>query len=54
MRIVSLIPSATEIVCALGFEADLVGRSHECDYPPSVRDLPALTEPKFDVGGTSR
>ncbi|MFN8450173.1 MAG: cobalamin-binding protein [Anaerolineae bacterium] len=54
MRIVSLIPSATEIVCALGFEADLVGRSHECDYPPSVRDLPALTEPKFDVNGTSR
>lgn len=53
-RIVSLIPSATEIVCALGFEADLVGRSHECDYPAAVRDLPALTEPKFDVQGTSR
>lgn len=52
-RIVSLIPSATEIVCALGFESDLVGRSHECDYPPSVRDLPALTEPKFDVSGSS-
>ncbi len=53
-RIVSLIPSATEIVCALGFEADLVGRSHECDYPPVVRNLPALTEPKFDVRGSSR
>ena len=53
-RIVSLIPSATEIVCALGFEGDLVGRSHECDYPESVRGLPALTEPKFDVRGTSR
>ncbi len=53
-RIVSLIPSATEIVCALGFEAELVGRSHECDYPPAVRALPALTEPKFDVRGTSR
>lgn len=53
-RIVSLIPSATEIVCALGLEADLVGRSHECDYPASVRELPALTEPKFDVRGTSR
>jgi iron complex transport system substrate-binding protein len=53
-RIVSLIPSATEIVCALGFESELVGRSHECDYPPSVRDLPALTEPKFDVSGSSK
>ena len=53
-NIVSLIPSATEIVCALGFEGDLVGRSHECDYPSSVLDLPALTEPKFDVQGSSR
>jgi iron complex transport system substrate-binding protein len=48
MRIVSLIPSATEIVCALGLEKDLVGRSHECDYPPSVEALPALTAPKID------
>ncbi|MEP7290406.1 MAG: cobalamin-binding protein, partial [Chloroflexota bacterium] len=39
-RIVSLIPSATEIVCALGFESELVGRSHECDYPASVQALP--------------
>lgn len=54
MRIISLIPSATEIVCALGFEADLVGRSHECDSPPSVTRLPALTEPKFDPQGSSR
>lgn len=54
MRIVSLIPSATEIVCALGLQADLVGRSHECDYPASVLELPALTEPKFDVNGSSR
>ena len=53
-RIVSLIPSATEIVAALGFEDQLVGRSHECDFPPSVRDLPALTEPKFDLNGNSR
>src|SRR6266545_8017471 len=52
-RIVSLIPSATEIVCALGFEDALVGRSHECDYPASVRHLPALTAPKFDPDGTS-
>jgi len=53
-RIVSLIASATEIVCALGFEDSLVGRSHECDYPPSVLQLPACSEPKFNVHGTSR
>ncbi len=47
-RIVSLLPSATEIVAALGFESELVGRSHECDYPPSVTRLPVLTEPKFN------
>jgi iron complex transport system substrate-binding protein len=52
-RIVSLIASATEIVCALGFEDQLVGRSHECDFPPSVRRLPICTEPKFNVDGTS-
>lgn len=52
-RIVSLIASATEIVCALGFENDLVGRSHECDYPESVKRLPLCTAPKFDVHGDS-
>jgi iron complex transport system substrate-binding protein len=52
-RIVSLIASATEIVCALGFESQLVGRSHECDYPPSVKSLPQLTSPKFKVEGSS-
>lgn len=52
-RIVSLIASATEIVCALGFEAQLVGRSHECDYPLSVKKLPQLTSPKFKVEGSS-
>jgi len=54
MRIVSLIASATEIVCALGFENSLVGRSHECDYPPDVQQLPACSEPKFNIHGTSR
>ena len=53
-RIVSLIASSTEIVCALGFESNLVGRSHECDYPPSVLHLPVCTGPKFNVEGTSR
>lgn len=52
-RIVSLLPSATEIVCALGFEAQLVGRSHECDWPPAVKRLPALTSPKFNPEGSS-
>ncbi|MDQ5850813.1 MAG: hypothetical protein M3380_01850 [Chloroflexota bacterium] len=42
-RIVSLLPSATEIVCALGLEDALVGITHECDYPPSVAGKPALT-----------
>ena len=52
-RIVSLIASATEIVCALGFEDQLVGRSHECDFPESVKRLPVCTEPKFNVEGSS-
>ncbi len=52
-RIVSLICSATEIVAALGHRDGLVGRSHECDFPPGVEALPVLTEPRFDTGGTS-
>ena len=44
MRIVSLLPSATEIVCALGLEHDLVAVTHECDYPDSVRGKPVLTK----------
>jgi iron complex transport system substrate-binding protein len=53
-RVISLIASATEIICALGCEEMLVGRSHECDFPASVRRLPACTEPKFNIEGTSR
>lgn len=53
-RIVSLIASATEIACALRFEEALVGRSHECDFPPSVQRLPVCTAPRFDVHGSSR
>lgn len=52
-RIVSLIPSATEIVAALGYGDFLVGRSHECDFPSSVKALPICTEPKFDPIGSS-
>ncbi|MEC8186194.1 MAG: cobalamin-binding protein [SAR324 cluster bacterium] len=47
MKIVSLLPSSTEIVCKLGFRENLVGVSHECDYPLSVKDLPILTKPRF-------
>lgn len=53
IRILSLLPSTTEIVCALGMKENLVGRSHECDYPASVEKLPACTEPKFKPDGTS-
>jgi iron complex transport system substrate-binding protein len=53
MRIVSLISSATEIICSLGLGDSLVGRSHECDFPEWVKSLPVCTEPKFDVTGSS-
>ena len=43
MRIVSLLPSATEIICALGLRDQLVAVSHECDYPPEVAALPRIT-----------
>lgn len=52
-RIISLIASSTEIVAALGYHNQLVGRSHECDYPASVKQLPICTEPKFNVAGSS-
>lgn len=54
MRIASLLPSATEIVCALGLADYLVGVSHECDYPPDVvEDLPKLTRSTLPSGLTS-
>jgi iron complex transport system substrate-binding protein len=54
MRIVSLLASATEIVCALGAGEMLVGRSHECDNPEWVKRLPCCSEPAFDVSVSSR
>lgn len=53
-RVVSLLSSATEIVCALGCEHLLVGRSHECDYPSSILNLPQCSRPRIDVTGSSR
>lgn len=49
MRIVSLLPSATEIVCALGLGEELVGVTHECDWPPEVVGLPVMTSSVFDL-----
>lgn len=54
MKIVSLLPSSTEIVCRLGFREQLVGISHECDYPVSVKGLPILTKPRFSPLGSSQ
>ena len=51
MRIASLLPSATEIVCSLGMEEELVAVTHECDYPESVRAKPVLT--RSVLSGTS-
>jgi iron complex transport system substrate-binding protein len=54
MRIVSLLPSATEIICQLGLEGELVGVTHECDYPPSVRALPKVTRTLIPAAASSR
>jgi iron complex transport system substrate-binding protein len=53
-NIVSLIPSGTEMVCALGCQEQLKGRSHECDFPQGISDLPICTAPNISVEGTSQ
>lgn len=52
-RIVSLLPGATEIVAALGLQNALVGRSHECDFPPGIDSLPVCSTPVIDVEADS-
>ena len=54
LRIVSLLPAATEIAWALGLGDRLVGRSHECDWPAAAAALPALTRPRVDPAASSR
>ncbi len=53
MRIVSLLPAATEWICEFEGAADLVGRSHECDYPPEIQNRPVVTAPTYDAEGDS-
>ena len=49
MRIVSLVPSATEIIAALGLAGTLVGRSHECNYPAEVQAVPVVSASRVDT-----
>ncbi|KJH72292.1 cobalamin-binding protein [Aliterella atlantica] len=54
LKIVSLLPSATEIVAALGLTEALVGRSHECDYPPEIQALPVCTQARLNSQAPSK
>src|SRR2546426_627088 len=54
MRIVSLVPAATEMAAALGAGTELVAVTHDCDYPASVRALPRITRSTIPVGARSR
>jgi iron complex transport system substrate-binding protein len=53
LRIVSLIPSATEILAALGLTDAIVGRSHECDHPPEILDRPTCTRARINSSASS-
>ena len=53
MKIVSLLAAATEVLCELGLEDELVGISHECDHPPEALDRPRISKPAFDLSGKS-
>lgn len=53
MRIATLLPSATEIVCGLGLADEIVAITHECDYPPEIRDRPVVVRPRADGSALS-
>ena len=53
LRIISFLPSATEMACALGLAEHLVGITHECDYPPEIRTKPAVVRPAIPLEGLS-
>lgn len=53
LRIVSLIPSGTEILAALGLTKNIVGRSHECDFPPEIQDRPVCTQARLNSNSSS-
>ena len=53
MRVASLLPSSTEIACAVGARSQLVARSHECDFPAEVLSLPSLTSARINAGAPS-
>jgi iron complex transport system substrate-binding protein len=54
MRVVSLLPAATDIVATLGRAADLVGRTHECDWPPEIAAVPVVTSSEIGADSSSR
>jgi len=53
MRICSLVPGATEVIASLGLADQLVGISHECDFPPSVREVPVMIEALLETHRTT-
>ncbi len=53
MRIVSLLPSASELICGIGLQDHLVGVSHECDYPAKILRLPRVTRPLIPATASS-
>jgi len=53
-RVVSLLGAATETLYRLGLGDKLIGRSHECDYPPACLNLPCISRPRLDVNGSSK
>jgi iron complex transport system substrate-binding protein len=53
MRVISLVPSATEVLCLIGGRRMLVGRSHECDWPSEIQNVPVLTSQRTPAGASA-